>query len=755
MRVLVVSGIWPPDVGGPASHAPEVADFLRARGHEVEVVITADAAPAPRPYPVRFVARSLPVGVRHSARRCSSPGRAKENDVVYATGMLGRTTAACAVARTAVRRQADPGPGVRAGAPTRPLPGLARRLPERARRPDRGAAASRARRRAPPRGARDLPEPLSRRADGGLGRAARAGLGAAEPARRRCRRCPSGRPGERPTLAFAGRLTAPKDLGVALAAVAACDGVTLRLAGDGDERAALEARAAELGLDSRVEFLGALRPRRGARALPRRRRGDPLVGVGELPAHGRRGAGGRDARDRDGGRRRPRGRHGTARTACSCRPATRPRSPPRSAASSRSRSCAARLRSAAAPSVERFAPEHVYGELERDPRGGGPVKRVLIVGRTRYRLPLEPGLARKFDALRAVLELRVLGSAPAGAPTGDETFRLVPPAAAARARRRRLLPRAAVPRRARAASLPAGRDPRAEPARGRRVPRRAAARPSPRTVIARAPRRLARRRRASTARPRGSVLEPARRSARARCAAPRRRDPHGLRLHDRARAGELGVEPSARSFRPTWTSSPSSGRPSRCPSVPRRSSSACSSSTRTSTGSRRRGGSRRPGCPGAQLHIVGRGTRARGGRGARARPARADALDAPARCGRRRLRARRRERARAAVALGGDGPRDRRGVLPRGGRCVASRVGGIRDLVRDGENGLLVRAAPPRRSPRRSSGCSAIARSSNAWLRPPGRASSRGSPRRSSTRRASRRWPPRLSSCVPTAPSSC
>ena len=28
-EVLVVSGIWPPDVGGPASHAPDVAEFLR------------------------------------------------------------------------------------------------------------------------------------------------------------------------------------------------------------------------------------------------------------------------------------------------------------------------------------------------------------------------------------------------------------------------------------------------------------------------------------------------------------------------------------------------------------------------------------------------------------------------------------------------------------------------------------------------------------------------------------------------------
>ena len=55
------------------------------------------------------------------------------------------------------------------------------------------------------------------------------------------------------------------------------------------------------------------------------------------------------------------------------------------------------------------------------------MKRLLIVGRTRYRLPLEPSLARKFDALRAVLDLRVLASAPPGAPAGDETFTLVPP----------------------------------------------------------------------------------------------------------------------------------------------------------------------------------------------------------------------------------------------------------------------------------------------------------------------------------------
>src|SRR5439155_14001826 len=87
MKVLVVSGIWPPDVGGPASHAPDVAAFLRTRGHDVEVVTTADAPPADEPYPVRAVPRRHPVGVRHYRGAALVHHRAREVDVVYTTGM--------------------------------------------------------------------------------------------------------------------------------------------------------------------------------------------------------------------------------------------------------------------------------------------------------------------------------------------------------------------------------------------------------------------------------------------------------------------------------------------------------------------------------------------------------------------------------------------------------------------------------------------------------------------------------------------
>ena len=52
--------------------------------------------------------------------------------------------------------------------------------------------------------------------------------------------------------------------------------------------------------------------------------------------------------------------------------------------------------------------------------------RVLFVGRTRYRLPLSPSLAQKFEALAGQLDVHVLASKAPGGSRGDETFRLVP-----------------------------------------------------------------------------------------------------------------------------------------------------------------------------------------------------------------------------------------------------------------------------------------------------------------------------------------
>lgn len=261
MRVVIVSGIWPPDVGGPASHAPELAAFLQERGHTVEIVTTADAPPAPAAYPVHHVSRRLPVGVRHAAVVGLVVRRARAADVVYATSMIGRASLASRLARRpfVVKLTADEayerarrrglfagnldefqahagGPAIRALRRSRDL-AIARAShvfcpSEYLRRIAIGWGVPPERVTTLPNPAPELP-PLRPRQE------LRAELGF-----------------EGPTLGFAGRLTTAKALDVALAALADVDGVALAIAGDGPDRAALEARTAELGLGDRVTFLG-------------------------------------------------------------------------------------------------------------------------------------------------------------------------------------------------------------------------------------------------------------------------------------------------------------------------------------------------------------------------------------------------------------------------------------------------------------------------------------------------------------------
>ena len=53
--------------------------------------------------------------------------------------------------------------------------------------------------------------------------------------------------------------------------------------------------------------------------------------------------------------------------------------------------------------------------------------RILMVGRLRYSLPLPEWLARKFDALERVLDVRVVASADPDSSVSDERFRLLRP----------------------------------------------------------------------------------------------------------------------------------------------------------------------------------------------------------------------------------------------------------------------------------------------------------------------------------------
>ncbi len=260
MRVVVVSGIWPPDPGGPASHAPALADFLHGRGHAVRVVTTADGPPATETYRLTWVSRRLPAGVRHARATIAIARRAATSDVVYATSMIRRAALGARLARKplVVKLVSD-------------------EVFERATRSGRfagtladfqqaGGARTRflrATRNAALRSARHVFSPSGYLREIGL----RWGL---DPARvsvlpnpapevpplpsRNELRAELGLDGA--ALAFAGRLGPQKAVGVLLDALASVHDVTLAIAGEGPERAALERRAGELGLEGRVHFLG-------------------------------------------------------------------------------------------------------------------------------------------------------------------------------------------------------------------------------------------------------------------------------------------------------------------------------------------------------------------------------------------------------------------------------------------------------------------------------------------------------------------
>jgi glycosyltransferase involved in cell wall biosynthesis len=164
-------------------------------------------------------------------------------------------------------------------------------------------------------------------------------------------------------LAFAGRLTAQKSLEVALEAVAANEHVTLLLAGEGPEREGLERRSRELGLDGRVRFLG---PQTRRTVLELFRAADASImssswenfphtvvealavgtpvlatatgGVAEVVSHGENGL--------------------------LVAPGDAPALGAAIARFLADAELRARLRAAAAPSVEEYAPERVYAQLE-------------------------------------------------------------------------------------------------------------------------------------------------------------------------------------------------------------------------------------------------------------------------------------------------------------------------------------------------------------------------------------------------------
>jgi glycosyltransferase involved in cell wall biosynthesis len=250
MRVAFLTGIWPPDVGGPATHGPDFAVFLRDRGHAVEVVTMADSEPSVRPVPVHAVARGRPFVVRYPQVAAEGARLARRADVVYATATYAAAASASVLARRPLvaKLVSDPAYerarryGLFDGTleafqhASGPKVDTIKRL--------RTASLRRARRIVVP--SRYLAELAAQwRLD--AGRIEVLVNPAPPPARVEPAQLPPR------SFVFVGRLTEQKALPVLLDAIDRVDGARLVIVGDGPERAMLEGRASD-----RVTFAGSL-----------------------------------------------------------------------------------------------------------------------------------------------------------------------------------------------------------------------------------------------------------------------------------------------------------------------------------------------------------------------------------------------------------------------------------------------------------------------------------------------------------------
>lgn len=101
LQITLPTGIFPPDIGGPASYVPRIADALVGRGHAVEVVTLADdpAAGARYSFPVHRLRRGM-FRIPRMIETISAIARsARKADLIYANGLFIEAAIAAAITR--------------------------------------------------------------------------------------------------------------------------------------------------------------------------------------------------------------------------------------------------------------------------------------------------------------------------------------------------------------------------------------------------------------------------------------------------------------------------------------------------------------------------------------------------------------------------------------------------------------------------------------------------------------------------------
>ena len=264
MRVLISSGIWPPEVGGPASHGPELGRFLADRGHSVRAVTTAGpGGPEPTGYPIRASRKDRHQLIRYPAATLTVLNAARGMDVVYATGLYSRSALAASAHRVPLVLKLVSDPAYERAIRLELFAGTLEEF--QAAPPNRRVALLKAARRwVLGRAARIIiPSRYLAEIAIGWGVPAERVLVVPNPAPSVNGSTSRAELRDRlgfgfPTFVFAGRLTPQKNLPLAAWALSRVAGASLVVVGEGPSRAQLARAIAQAGVGDRVTLTGPL-----------------------------------------------------------------------------------------------------------------------------------------------------------------------------------------------------------------------------------------------------------------------------------------------------------------------------------------------------------------------------------------------------------------------------------------------------------------------------------------------------------------
>lgn len=258
LRVVIVTGIYPPDIGGPATHARHMGDELRSRGHVVTILSLCDHGRNERSFETIRFPRRWPWPLRMAAVAAWLVRQRRSYDIVYATGMQFEAVAASRVARrpVIVKVVGDPAweRSRRLGLVTMDFDEFQRRASRSWRLRAMCASRTFAVRRATAVVAPSAylaqvvdewigtPGSVHVVPNGVLNRATAEFSDSADPGTLRA--------------LYVGRLVSHKNVDMLVEAVAAARGVRLEVVGDGPERGRLEELARRRNVSDRVRFCG-------------------------------------------------------------------------------------------------------------------------------------------------------------------------------------------------------------------------------------------------------------------------------------------------------------------------------------------------------------------------------------------------------------------------------------------------------------------------------------------------------------------